>query len=128
MKSFIKHSLILLLTMTLFSVSCKKEDAADPENAYKGEWLGTFDGGDSGSWEMTVDKNVDFSGTMTSDGTGSSYDITGFIDQSGVLEAIIVVQGDTIDFIGTGSNGNHVEGTWSNPGNGLSGTWEGDKQ
>lgn len=137
MKKQIK--LLATLTLLLFMVtSCSKEDdpvvtTPDPtpqptEHAYKGDWSGTFEGDDNGTWEMTVDKDGKFTGNAFSNNGQSSLPMTGSIDDKGVFTAEIDVNGVILDFTGQGVDGKTASGTWHNPDANISGTWSGAKK
>jgi hypothetical protein len=122
-----------MLALTLGATSCSTSDddvkPIDEINAhlYMGSWNGTFSGDDDGTWTIEADSIGVFTGVLTSNQSGSDYDIQGSVDASGTFTAIILVNADTIDFTGQGKDGNSASGTWKNPGLFVEGTWEGTK-
>ena len=113
------------------AVGCSDEETPvvqeETNHQAMGVWVGSFTGGDSGNWELTVDKDGLFSGEVYSNNGQAFHPITGEIDENGVMTAIIDVSGVILDFTGqqTGSN---ASGTWGNPSINLTGTWTGTKK
>lgn len=124
----------MILFLALALASCK-DDAEetptpqpDPEHAYKGDWEGTFDGGDSGTWTMVCDKDGKFTGQFYSNNSQSYFDVVGNVDDKGKFKATIDVNGVILDFDGQGTDGKTASGTWGNPSINLTGTWTGAKK
>lgn len=128
-----RNSFIIIALTACFLFSCKEEaDNTVPQvqkkdHAYKGNWHGTFEGDDSGTWEMLADSLGKFQGEMYSNNSKQSYPLTGSIDDNGKFDALIIVGGDTINFDGQGSGGTTASGTWENPVIMIDGTWMGAK-
>lgn len=125
-------NLFTLLMFLLFAAgSCSDKTTPEPENtdhAAMGDWSGTFEGGDNGTWQMTVDSEGAFSGSFFSTNSQSSNSIdSGFVDDNGAMSAVINVNGVILDFSGQ-VTGNSASGTWGNPSINITGTWTGSKQ
>jgi hypothetical protein len=133
-----KIILIGLLSMMLTVLSCSEDDSnpapktitenKDEPNAYMGQWNGTFDGGDNGTWTLNIDSLGKYTGTIESFGTQTGYPINGTVSDSGSFNGSILVEQNLVRFIGQGKDGNSVSGTWINEGNALEGSWQGNKE
>jgi hypothetical protein len=125
---------LFIFVSALFMASCQEDEpAADPQpvdtsNPYMGDWEGTFEGDDNGTWNIVVDKEGDFTGQLFSENAQSNHPMNGSFAEDGTLTATIDVDGVIIDFTGKGTNGNTASGTWSNPAFMISGTWSGNKK
>jgi hypothetical protein len=124
--------IISILFLTILTFSCSEDETPvvveDLNHAYMGSWEGTFTGGDVGTWQMEVDKDGKFSGSFTGQTGNIFYFTDGSINETGVITAIIDVNGVTLDFDGQGSGGNSATGTWGNPSANITGTWLGSKK
>lgn len=127
--------LFALMAMAIITISsCSKEETPEPtpvntDSPYMGSWEGTFDGGDDGTWAMTVDKDGALTGTFTSTNSSSTYSYTGNVSSTGVITADIIVNGVTLDFTGqVASDNKTASGTWGNPSVPITGTWTGTKK
>lgn len=122
---------IAFITLLFVFQSCKDESTT-PEpvanNAYMGDWEGSYTGGDNGTWTMTADKDGKFTGQLYSNNAQTSYPLNGSVDKNGVFNADIVLGTDTIDFKGQGADGKTASGTWSNERIMINGTWTGSKK
>ena len=67
--------LLLLSAMLIFA--CSSDDSSDNNSQFEGEWSGTFDGGDSGTWTATVDSDGSLVGNVYSSVFEESYSATG---------------------------------------------------
>lgn len=84
---------LMLLTITV--ISCKDEEEymelTTPFGKFKGAWEGTFAGGDSGTWEITVNDNGGITGSVKS----NTLPETNFL-----LSGKVSIEGDvTINYI-----------------------------
>lgn len=121
-----KKLFLLLLTAFLFT-GCSKDD--DTIYDFIGTWAGTYEGTEKGDWNIVVATDGKVTGTMHSDQTTENYYISGYLSESGELNATIGAPEDG-EFKGTltreDKKGN---GTWTNavPATVRSGTWKGAK-
>lgn len=125
-------SLAFLLFITLFTFSCSEETPKTPENTdskYKGDWSGTFQGDDDGTWQIAVDKDGKLSGSLFSQNVQTNYPIdSGTISSTGVFNAYITINGVHIDFDGNANSEDSASGTWGNPALMITGTRSGSKK
>ena len=118
---------VALLGITLMVASCGGGgggggSAPAPSDKY----AGTFTGGFSGTWEMSVDSAGNITGTFKEDGFGD-MPATGKLT-NGNITGQMVGGGVEIDFTGTVDSSGKVNGTWSNVTIGKSGTFTGSKK
>lgn len=128
--------LFAVLAVAVFTISSCSKDETEPtptptntDSPYMGNWEGTFDGGDDGTWAMTVDKAGALTGTFYSNNSMETYSYTGNVDSKGAITADISVNGVTLDFSGQASaDAKTASGTWGNPSIPITGTWTGAKK
>lgn len=124
-----KKLFLLLLTAFLF-IGCSSEE----ENIYDyiGTWSGKYEGSEKGTWYIVVASDGKVTGTMHSDDTNENYNISGYLNTSGDLNAVIGLPSDG-EFRGTLTveEDNEIgSGTWRNsvPTPDRSGSWTGEKE
>lgn len=92
-----------------------------------GAWSGTYDGDDTGTWQITVATDGDINGTWESDEVGGdSGAVTGTMNSSGTSALTAQGTAGDSDWQGTFTNQGTASGTWDNTW-GDSGTWEGSQ-
>ena len=126
--------ILRLLTLVLFTsiiVSCSSDDDGSSQTLSAeivGDWSGSFSGGDSGTWNITVSQ----SGTVTGSGFSTTfqenYTFEGNVDFDGQLNATVGTSSTGAIFTGLLSTDGTGVGTWTNTDEGLNGSWEGNKQ
>ncbi len=119
---------IFILPTILFLTSCSKGGggASGPEIPcdFTGTWEGQYTGGDNGIMSGVVNSRCDVSGTIYSNNLGMFDDISGTIESDGSFYGSV-----TTGAIFEGQiNENYGSGIWSNPIDGISGTWSMNKQ
>ncbi|WP_294298739.1 hypothetical protein [uncultured Chryseobacterium sp.] len=121
-----KKIFLLFLTAFLF-IGCSKDD--DTIYDFIGTWAGTYEGTEKGNWNIVVATDGKVTGTMHSDQTTENYYISGYLSESGELNATIGSPEDG-SFKGTLTREDKKgTGTWTNavPATVRSGTWKGAK-
>lgn len=119
--------LLLLSAMLIFA--CSSDDSSDNNynsSQFEGEWSGTFDGGDSGTWTATVDSDGFAVGNAYSSVFEESYSATGTFSSNGNVVLAVGNASTGATFTGQ-ANSSSVDGVWDNEGAELSGTWSGNK-
>ncbi|MBB4805453.1 hypothetical protein HNP38_000725 [Chryseobacterium defluvii] len=120
--------LFLLLLIAFSFIGC---DSSEEENIYDyiGTWSGTYDGSEKGTWSFVVASDGKITGTMHSEPTNENYNISGNLDTSGQLNAVIGLPSDG-EFTGTLTIDKKGNGTWRNsvPTPDRSGSWTGEKE
>ncbi|EJL68244.1 hypothetical protein [Chryseobacterium populi] len=118
--------LFLLLLTTFLLIGCSSDDETIYD--YIGTWSGTYEGSDKGVWNIVVATDGKVTGTMHSDMNDENYNISGFLDDSGELNASLGLPADG-EFRGTLNTDKKGNGNWSNavPTPTRSGTWSGEK-
>jgi len=91
---------------------------------FAGEYQGTFAGDDTGSWGIAIDANGAITGISVSNTFGSEA-ISGSIPSSGQATINGVV--GTSTFLGNFSRSGGVSGSWSDSGDGSTGTFTGSR-
>lgn len=129
----IVRTVLPLLVLCFIAFSCKEKDETttpqNTESAYKGNWSGTFTGGDNGTWDIVVDKEGKFSGSFFSTNVQANFAVdSGMVSTTGTFTASINVNGTLLDFDGQAVSSDSANGTWGNPSSGLTGTWSGSKK
>ncbi len=114
----------LAMLMLFFAASaCKK----NPYENYEGSWSGTYQGGDSGSWNVNIDDEGKISGTAESDSVPDfPFDFDGQLSEDGDFDASVDLFFTTAEFEGK-IDGSNASGTWKNEGDQINGTWSGKK-
>lgn len=119
-------SFILYLFLIL---SCAQDDNTIPNlhERFAGEWRGTFDGDDGGTWQATFSDNGTFNGVMISGNSENEYRLQGTISDSGFLQANYAIAGRNVgSFVGQ-LTPNIGSGIWENTQNQREGRWQGSK-
>ncbi len=123
-----KAKLILFLFLCISFFSCEKEETIDYRVLAAGEWSGTFEGDDMGTWTMSIKSDGTLTGGLLSTNVpGITFLGTGNVRSDGSISADIQVSTSTSVMTGT-VDGNEMTGTWSNSSSGISGTWKGTKK
>lgn len=78
---------------------------------FAGDYVGTFDGDDSGSWEFSVNELGEITGTGISDDAGP-FSLSGFINSDG--SAAVGTADSGSSFFATISSNGDVTGSWEN--------------
>ena len=122
MKKFAFTSVLIIIFLT---ISCDEESQFEK---YEGAWVGTYSGGDNGSWNVNIDEDGNVSGIAASDSApGFPFDLNGSVTEDGKLEAQIPFFLDTLNFEGQFTN-TDASGNWFNINQGITGTWTGKKK
>lgn len=129
---------IAFLPLAIFSLSCSQDDSSksieqpsNPYLKYKGDWQGTFSGGDSGTWEATVNDKGSIVGKVKSNALPlTNFTLEGKVSEDGNVSINYIYVGSKIgEFTGimtsSSSNGNWFSN--SSAGN-WKGTWSGTKK
>ncbi len=120
MKRLILPALFLFLL-----VSCKKDN---PFEKYQGNWIGTYSGDDTGTWNVTIDGNGNIQGRAVSDSLPNyPFNLTGTLSENGNFEAQAPVFFGTVGFEGQ-LTASSATGNWFNISAGLQGMWTGEKK
>ena len=122
-----KKILLILLCLPLLFNSCEEEQSVAPSaSQFVGNWLGSFDGADTGVVTVSISISGVVSGT-TNTGTPDEDIVSGTVTNNGALSATVGAVSTGAEFEGQLS-GNSGTGTWSNYGGLLFGTWSITKQ
>ena len=119
LKSFVTFTLLLL---TFLSSCSKKDDLIS--NSFEGEWSGTYNGNDYGTWTVSVSNDGTVTGNTYSDLLKMSFTINGRVNNAGELLATFGKSSSDGTFSGTLS-GSKSSGKWTN--DSYSGSWTGTK-
>lgn len=127
--------LLILLPLTLITVSCHDEEdpitTTSPYAKYKGSWLGTYTGSDSGIIDFIVSGDGKIIGDVESNNfKNQELTLKGRVNIHGEISMILVKTDDDTNteeeigsFVGSMTNSNG-SGTWINDGaGGIKGTW-----
>lgn len=114
---------VYAISSNAVSMESKVESFNTIISPFAGRWTGTYDGGDTGRWTMMItDSGLFMSGSNYSNNANQAFNITsGTITADGVFNATYDTGGVSEGQI----TGTTMSGTWTNPTNGLSGTWTG---
>lgn len=132
-----KNSLYFLLLFSTFLFTACSEEEPEPEPTFlelsAGNWEGTFEGPDNGTWQLTIQEDGTLAGFIQSQNVpGLDFPGAGTLSPDGTMKAVI-------DLSGAGLNqraelngtivGNNVTGTWINEvfGPGVGGAMKGSK-
>jgi len=129
-----KHFLTICIFSALAfgSISCSSDDNhVHQENKlekFKGTWVGTFSGGDTGNWTATIDAAGKATGTVSSNSVASvNFVLTGNVTENGTINVSYSYSGEEVGTM-TGTLTNKTgSGTWTSPVQDLDGTWTGTK-
>lgn len=119
-----KKTILTLITLTILFAGCSKKNEPTPESKFKGEWTGTYLGGDEGGITIEINASGNINGFSYSSFKLGIDRLTGVVDENGEF------QGSTESgskFLGK-INGTSANGTWSNATLKLNGTWKGSKK
>ncbi|RDY60165.1 hypothetical protein [Flagellimonas nanhaiensis] len=123
MKNMIK---ILMLSIVFVTLGCSSDGDEAPEIDFYGNWFGTFDGDDSGTFSVFIHEDGSVTGDAVSNNLQQTLPLNGQINDSGNLNAVLGSAENGATFTGRFTE-TTSSGTWNNPSNG-SGTWTGSKQ
>ncbi|MCT4614294.1 MAG: hypothetical protein N4A49_05385 [Marinifilaceae bacterium] len=120
-------NLLFTLIIGLTIISCSKSDDDKKTYGIYGNWKGTFNGGDSGSWVAVFHEDGNVTGSANSKNTDSMLDLEGSINEDGEFNATIGNSSTGAEFKGKIS-GNKISGKWTNEYYEISGDFEGKHQ
>lgn len=121
-----KNSLFILLTiLPLVFFSCSKDDDESFVSDYKGEWSGTYEGSDKGTWSVTIDANGNITGEAISD-YSFTYTLSGTVNDGGDFNATTGSASNNTTFTGKLYE-TEGYGSWENS-LGYSGLWQGERK
>lgn len=126
--------LLLFIPLVALITACEHDEedpitTTSPYSKYKGAWVGTYSGSDSGEIEFNVKNDGTVIGTVESEN---------FTDLELSLKGKVSIQGEVkLIFINTNEDGNeeeigsftgtmsetHSSGTWVNDSKGIKGIW-----
>ena len=118
MRSIIMH--FFILSVLFFPVLSPAS-----ENTYAGNYSGTFSGGDSGSWVLTISSTGAISGSGVNS-RGVSGSMSGQSSADGAITMGVVSSGASFTGSINAATG-AISGTWSDSLSGKSGTWSGTR-
>jgi len=125
-----KILLVLCLSTVISVSSCSKSDDNETEtinlSIIAGNWSGTFEGGDSGTYTVVVNANGTVTGTAFSNDLQQTLALNGTIDDDGNFDAVVGSAANGATFTGE-FRATTSSGTWNNPNLNSSGTWSGTK-
>lgn len=118
--------LFLLVLTTFLLIGCSSTDETISD--YIGTWSGTYEGNDTGLWNLVVASDGKVTGTMHSETNNENYNISGYLNSSGQLTADLGLPADG-QFTGTLNTDEKGNGNWTNnvPEPARSGSWTGEK-
>lgn len=126
----LKTSLLVVLFVGI--TSCNSEDEPHVhENKlekFKGNWSGTFEGGDTGNWTASIDETGKATGTVTSNSIPDvNFELTGNIQENGTINVSYSYSGQQVGTMTGTLTETSGSGTWNSPVQDLNGTWTGTK-
>lgn len=130
-----KHflSICIFSALTFGAVSCNSSDDnhVHPENKlekFKGTWVGTFSGGDTGNWTATIDESGKATGTVASNSVSSvNFVLTGTVTENGTINVSYTYNDEVVGTMTGTLTEKTGSGTWKSPVQNLEGTWTGSK-
>lgn len=129
-----KHFLTICIFSALAfgSISCSSDDNhVHQENKlekFKGTWVGTFSGGDTGNWTATIDAEGKATGTVASNSVASvNFPLTGNVTENGTINVSYSYSGEEVGTMTGTLTDKTGSGTWTSPVQDLEGTWTGTK-
>ena len=123
-----KILLLLLISSILLSCSSNGDDTNELDiEELSGNWFGTFEGDDSGTWAVFAYPDGRVTGTAVSNNLQQTLSIEGNIDDQGNLDAVLGSAENGASFTGKFTT-TSSSGTWNNPSSNVSGTWSGEKR
>ena len=126
MKNLFRKTTLILILIINFSCSNNDDSSTNINSNFVGDWSGTFNGDDAGTWEVNVSSNGTVSGTAHSTTFSDNYQIQGNVNNNGELTATIGTSDVGGEFIGQLS-GNNANGIWNNSEAEMGGDWIGTK-
>jgi len=132
MKKYIP-SFCLLGTLLFGFTACSSDDntpveQVNPYEKFKGTWVGTFSGGDTGSWTATIDETGKATGTVTSNSVASvNFALIGNVTENGTINVSYSYSGQEVGTMTGTLTETTGSGTWTSPLQDLDGTWTGAK-
>ncbi|MFS4446917.1 hypothetical protein [Maribacter sp. 2307UL18-2] len=123
-KTAIKLSIFIVMSMLV--TACSNDNDEVINVPFAGEWSGTFSGGDSGTWSITISNSGSVSGEVFSANLQGFLDINGKVDTSGDFRATAGSAANGATYTGTFTE-NSGSGEWENSADQISGTWEGNR-
>lgn len=123
-----KYLILIFFSLLIISSCSKDKEVTDIRILAEGNWSGTFEGDDSGTWTMTISSDGTLTGELLSTNVpGVPFRGTGTVTANGDITADIMVTSSTSKMVGTISESSS-SGTWSNDLNPIFGTWQGSKE
>ncbi|MAQ98538.1 MAG: hypothetical protein CMD50_04590, partial [Gammaproteobacteria bacterium] len=86
-----KKYLFILILPLLFYCSDDQDDPILDSSIFSGLWSGIFEGDDNGTWTFSVYESGDIDGTFTSKDDNIIYTLDGTVDNTGIVEANIIL-------------------------------------
>lgn len=86
-----KKYLFILILPLLFYCSDDQDDPNLNSSVFHGLWSGIFEGDDNGTWTFSVYESGDLNGTFTSKDDNIIYTLDGTVDNTGIVEANIIL-------------------------------------
>ncbi|UGS22930.1 hypothetical protein [Flavobacterium channae] len=126
MKNLLKKAVLILILIINFSCLNNDDSSSNINSNFVGNWSGTFNGDDTGTWDVNVSSNGTVSGTAYSITFSDNYQIQGSVNNNGELTATIGTSDVGGEFIGQ-LNGNNANGIWNNSEAEMNGNWIGTK-
>lgn len=120
--------IFLFLVFSFLIFSCSREEDVSRNN-FSGVWSGIYQGSDTGTWRVNVAEDGSVTG-WTRRYTGTQFIVSGSVDPSGNLSAVIGNSGTGGEFKGTLRSDNTCSGTWKNITTTpvMNGNWNGSKE
>ncbi len=118
-------SFILAICTISMMLACSSDDGDETPSEFQGNWNGTFEGDDTGTWVMNIDSEGEITGDVVSDLDGT-FTVRGAVQDNGTASATAGTVSSGAIFSGT-FNGDNVSGTWQNVSEGDSGIWSGSR-
>lgn len=124
----IKVLVLLLIGTTIINCSSDNGDnnGFDLEDL-SGNWFGTFEGDDSGTWGIFAYPDGRVTGTANSNNLQQTLAIEGNIDKQGNLDAVLGSAENGATFTGKFTT-TRSSGSWNNPESNVSGSWSGERR
>lgn len=123
-KIAIKLSISIFMIMLV--TACSNDDTDVMDVPFAGEWSGTFSGGDSGTWSITIGNSGSVTGEVFSNNLQGSLEVKGTVDTRGDFRATAGSAENGATYTGTFTE-NSGSGEWENTADQISGIWEGSR-
>lgn len=132
MKTRIKFLMMCIILLTMMISACKKDDNNNETEQeapawlipFQGNYSGTYDGDDSGSWTFSIANSPLFIMTVESDNNNTSYSRLLTLDQSGAFS----FSDQEIILLGNITPDGEVTGTWQELVDITNGNLQGSKE